>query len=53
MYQADLMEAEWQYIIKVLNLQERKKKQDLRTIWNAILFAKDWLLLAHISKRIP
>ena len=38
MYQTDLTETEWQYIIKVLNLQERKRKYDLRTIWNAIFY---------------
>lgn len=30
MYQTDLTETEWQYITKVLNLQERKRKYDLR-----------------------
>lgn len=32
MYQTDLTETEWQYITKVLNLQERKRKYDLRMI---------------------
>lgn len=36
MYQTDLTETEWQYITKVLNLQEKKWKYDLRFIWNAI-----------------
>ncbi|MEG2856505.1 hypothetical protein [Bacteroides sp.] len=36
MYQTDLTETEWQYITKVLNLQVRKRKYDLRMIWNAI-----------------
>ncbi len=31
MYQTDLTETEWQYITKVLNLQERKRKYDLRS----------------------
>lgn len=38
MYQTDLTETEWQYITKVLNLQERKRKYDLRMIWNAIFY---------------
>ena len=38
MYQTDLTETEWQYITKVLNLQERKRKYDLRLIWNAIFY---------------
>ena len=38
MYQTDLTETEWKYITKVLNLQERKQKYDLRTIWNAIFY---------------
>lgn len=38
MYQTDLTETEWQYITKVLNLQTRKRKYDLRMIWNAIFY---------------
>ena len=38
MYQTDLTETEWQYITKVLNLQERKRKYDLRMICNAIFY---------------
>ncbi len=38
MYQTDLTEIEWKYITKVLNLQERKRKYDLRMIWNAIFY---------------
>ena len=38
MYQTDLMETGWQYITKVLNLQERKRNYDLRFIWNAIFY---------------
>lgn len=39
MYSTDLTETEWQYITKVLNLQEnRKRKYDLRCIWNAIFY---------------
>ena len=49
MYQTDLMETEWQYITKVLNLQERQRKYDLRTIWDAISYLLDtgcqWCML--------
>ncbi len=38
MYQTDLTETEWEYITKVLNLQERKRKYDLSMIWNAIFY---------------
>lgn len=38
MYQTDLTETEWQVIKKILNLQERKRKYDLREIWNAIFY---------------
>ncbi|WP_455586799.1 transposase [Bacteroides sp.] len=38
MYPTDLTETEWQYITKVLNLQTRKRKYDLRMIWNAIFY---------------
>ena len=38
MYQTDLTETEWQYITKVLNLQTRKRKYELRMIWNAIFY---------------
>lgn len=38
MYQTDLTETEWQYITKVLNLQERKRKYELRMIWIAIFY---------------
>lgn len=36
MYQTDLTETE--YITKVLNLQEIKRKYDLQVIWNAIFY---------------
>ena len=39
MYLTDLTETEWQYITKVLNLQTRKRKYDLRMIWNAIFYS--------------
>ena len=38
MYQTDLTETQWQYIKKVLNIKERKRKFDLRVIWNAIFY---------------
>ena len=38
MYQTDLTETEWKYITKMLKLQERKRKYDLRMIWNAIFY---------------
>ena len=38
MYQTDLTETEWQYITKVLNLQTRKRKYELRMICNAIFY---------------
>ena len=47
MYQTDLTEIEWQYITKVLNLQKRKRKYNLRIIWNAIFFCKDGLPMAY------
>jgi|SRR5215469_10229889 len=37
-YQTDLTETQWQYINKVLLVQERKRKYDLREIWNAIFY---------------
>ena len=38
MYPTDLEETQWQVIKKILNLQERKRKYDLREIWNAIFY---------------
>ncbi|KAA6325638.1 hypothetical protein EZS27_025172 [termite gut metagenome] len=38
MYQTDLRETQWQYIQKVLHIQERKRKHDLRVMWNAIFY---------------
>ena len=38
MYQTDLTETEWQYITKVLNLQVKRRKYDLRMIWSAIFY---------------
>lgn len=54
MYQTDFTETEWQYITKVLNLQERKRKYYLRMIWNATFYlvkvSCQWCMLPiHIS----
>ena len=38
MYQTDLTETQWQFIKKVLHIQARKRKHNLREIWNAILY---------------
>ena len=38
MYSTDLEETQWQVIKKILNVQERKRKYDLREIWNAIFY---------------
>lgn len=38
MYQTDLTETQWQYIQKVLHIQMRKRKYDLRQIWNALFY---------------
>ncbi len=34
----DLEEIQWQVIKKTLNLQERRRKYDLRKIWNATFY---------------
>lgn len=38
MYPTDLTETQWQYIKKELMLQDRKRKHDLRNVWNAIFY---------------
>lgn len=38
MYQTDLTETQWQYIQKVLHIKMRKRKHDLREIWNALFY---------------
>ena len=38
MYSTDLEETHWAVIKKILNLQERKRKYDLREIWNTISY---------------
>ncbi len=38
MYLTDLTETQWQYMEKVLLSQERKRKHDLKEVWNAIFY---------------
>lgn len=38
MYQTVLMETEWQNIKKSFEPAKRKRKYDLRMIWNAIFY---------------
>ncbi len=38
MYPTNLEETQWQVIKKILNLQERRRKYDLREIWNVIFY---------------
>ena len=38
MYSTDLEETQWQVIKKILNVQEKKRKYDLREIWNTIFY---------------
>jgi len=53
MHQTDLTETEWQYITKVLNLQEKKRKYNLRMIWDVLfVFGKDGLSVAYAAKGI-
>ena len=37
-YPTDLSDNQWQFIKKTLQLDERKRKHNLRTIWNAIQY---------------
>lgn len=37
-YQTDMTNAQWQYIEKVLLPQERKRKHELKEIWNDIFY---------------
>jgi transposase len=36
MYSTDLTPTQWQFIKSSLNIEERKRKHDLREVWNAI-----------------
>lgn len=38
MYQTNLTETQWQYIQKVLHTKMRKRKHDLREIWNSLFY---------------
>ena len=38
MYPTDLTETQWQFIKRTLQFDERKRKNSLRSIWNAINF---------------
>ncbi|HUH27569.1 IS5 family transposase [Gelidibacter sp.] len=37
-YSTDITDNQWQFIKKTLNFNNRKRKHDLRTIWNAIMY---------------
>lgn len=37
-YPTNLNDGQWQYIKKTLNLDNRKRKYDLREVWNAIIY---------------
>lgn len=49
MYSTDLEETQWQVIKKILNVQERKRKYDLREIWNAIFYVEEFYKLKYCS----
>lgn len=51
MYQTDSTETEWQYITKVLNLQEIMRKYDLRMIWNAMFYLVKLLVSGECSPK--
>ncbi len=38
MYPTDLKETQWQYMEKILLMQARKRKHNLKEIWNAIFY---------------
>lgn len=38
MYSTDLSNTQWQFIKSSLNIAERKRKYDLREIWNAVIY---------------
>jgi len=38
MYLTDVSDAQWQFIKKTLMLNDRKRKHNLRSVWNAILY---------------
>ena len=60
MYHTDLTETEWQYITKVLNLQERKRKYYLRSTafslkksCSSLFVAVKALIFAHSDAEAP
>jgi putative transposase len=50
-YSTEITETQWQYIKKKLHIQERKRKNELREIWNAIFYLVktecQWRMLPH------
>ena len=50
-YPTDLTDTQWQYIKKVLLFDSRKRKHDLKEIWNAIFYLVktgcQWRMLPH------
>ena len=38
MYQTDLKETEWQFIKNELQIKDRKRKHDLREVFNALFY---------------
>lgn len=37
-YSTSISDNQWQFIKKTLNFNNRKRKYNLRTIWNAIMY---------------
>lgn len=37
-YPSNITDNQWQFIKKTLNFKERKRKYDLRSVWNAIMY---------------
>ena len=55
MYQTDLKETEWQFIKNELQIKDRKRKHDLRDVFNALFYLVktgcQWRMLpSHFSK---
>ncbi|MEO8237512.1 MAG: transposase [Flavobacterium sp.] len=52
MYPTDLTQTQWQFIKKTLEFDDRKRKYDLRIIWNAINYlvktGYQWRMLPKI-----
>jgi transposase len=51
MYSTDLTDTQWQFIKSSLDIVDRKRKHDLRKIWNVINYLVktgcQWLLLPN------